>query len=54
MTTPEALLLHEITETPGFPVLLARAAWVMRAKGSQITDAQFQAQFFGKSRKAQA
>ena len=36
----DSLLLHEITERPGLPVLLARAAHVMRERGSQISDEQ--------------
>ena len=36
----DSLLLHEITERPGLPVLFARAAHVMRERGSQISDEQ--------------
>ena len=36
----DSLLLHEITERPGLLVLFARAAHVMRERGSQISDEQ--------------
>ena len=43
ITGADDLLLHEITEKPGHPVLLKLCARVMRAMGSQITDAQLEA-----------
>ena len=55
LTDADALLLRQITERPGAPVLLARAAWVLRQKhGSRLTDAQFEAKFFPPHRQSLA